>query len=67
MAPMSADQVHVGDHWRVRIDVLEGERQIVATFGQTVAVCAPPDFHIDYFRWHQIEFLELLSRRTVLT
>ena len=32
-----------------------------------VAVCAPPDFRIDYYRWPQVEFLELLKRRTVMT
>ena len=63
----SLDDIKVGDTWRVRIGVLEGIRQIVATFGQSVAVCAPPDFRIDYYRWPQVEFLELLKRRTVMT
>lgn len=52
----------VGDVWRVRLGVLEGERQIIATFGKSVAVCAPSDHRIDYYRWHQIEFLNLIRR-----
>lgn len=64
---MSPDEVKVGDTWRVRIGAIEGDRQVIATFGDSVAVCAPTDHRIDYHRWHQIEFVALLKRRTVLT
>lgn len=63
---MSPEDVKVGDTWRVRLGMLEGERQIVATFGTTVAVCAPTDFRIEYHPWSEIEFLALVKRRGVL-
>lgn len=63
---MRPDDVHVGDWWRVRLGAVEGERKIIATFGTTVAVCAPADFRIEYYRWSEIEFLELIGRKTVM-
>lgn len=61
---MAHENLQVGDTWRVRIgSLIEGERQIIAKHTNTVEVCAPTVHMSDVYRWHEIEFLELLRRR----
>lgn len=52
-----------GELWRVRIGALEGTRRVIATHERTVEVCAPTVHMTDVYRWHEIEFLELLERK----
>lgn len=59
---MTPDQVHPGEIWRVRLGVIEGERQVCAKYQTTVEVSAPTDFRREYHLWRDIQFLELLRR-----
>ncbi len=59
---MTADQIHIGDVWKVRMGVVEGERQVLAKYKTTVEVSAPTDFRRDFLLWKDVQFLELLRR-----
>jgi hypothetical protein len=57
---MNNAQLHVGEVWYSRIGAIEGERQIVAMYSNTVALSAPTDPRTEYYRWSEVEFLHLV-------
>ena len=61
---MSDPRVHEGEVWRCRMDgVIEGDRQVLNVCTNHVELGAPTCARPDWYRWGQVEFLELLRHK----